>query len=141
MRICSKLRIADVYFVSLPTPKKESRIRKVIPMASYLVQASYTSEALASLVKNPENRTEIVKKVAKKLGGKLSGSWLSFGEYDLVMTVEMPDNISMASFAIAAAAGGSLKSVKTTPLISTEDAMAAVKKAATSGYKPIGAKK
>jgi len=110
-------------------------------MASYLVQASYTSEALASLVKNPENRTEVVKKVAKKLGGKLGGSWLSFGEYDLVMVVEMPDNISMASFAIAAAAGGSLKSVKTTPMISTEDAIAAVKKAATSGYRPIGAKK
>jgi uncharacterized protein with GYD domain len=110
-------------------------------MASYLVQASYTSEALASLVKNPENRTEIVKKTAKKLGGKLTASWLSFGEYDVVMAVEMPDNISMASFAIAAAAGGSLKSVKTTPLISTEDAMAAVKKAASSGYKPIGAKK
>jgi uncharacterized protein with GYD domain len=110
-------------------------------MASFLVQASYTSEALASLVKNPENRTEVVKKVAKKLGGKLGGSWLSFGEYDLVMMVEMPDNISMASFAIAAAAGGSLKSVKTTPMISTEDAIAAVKKAATSGYRPIGAKK
>ena len=109
-------------------------------MASYMVQASYTSEALALLVKNPENRTEVVKKVAKKLGGKLSGSWLSFGEYDLVMVVEMPDNISMASFAIAAAAGGSLKSVKTTPLISTEDSLAAVKKAATSGYRPIGAK-
>ena len=62
-------------------------------MASYLVQASYTSEALASLIKNPENRTEVVKKVAKKLGGKLSASWLSFGEYDLVMVVEMPDNI------------------------------------------------
>jgi uncharacterized protein with GYD domain len=110
-------------------------------MASYLVQASYTSEALASLIKNPENRTEVVKKVAKKLGGKLSASWLSFGEYDLVMVVEMPDNVSMASFAIAAAAGGSLKSVKTTPLMSTDDAMTAVKKAATSGYRPIGAKK
>jgi uncharacterized protein with GYD domain len=109
-------------------------------MASYLVQASYTSDALASLIKSQENRTEIVKKTAKKLGGKLTGSWLSFGEYDVVMVVEMPDNVSMASFAIAAAAGGSLKSVKTTPLISTEDAMAAVKKAASSGYKPVGAK-
>jgi uncharacterized protein with GYD domain len=110
-------------------------------MASYLVQASYTSEALASLVKNPENRAEIVKKTAKKLGGKLSGSWLSFGEYDLVMIVEMPDNVSMASFAIAASAGGSLKDVKTTALMSTDEALSAVKKASKSGYKPIGAKK
>ena len=48
--------------------------------------------------RTPENRTEIVDKTAKKLKGKLTGSWLSFGEYDLVMTVEMPDNISMAFF-------------------------------------------
>ncbi|HEY1806241.1 MAG TPA: GYD domain-containing protein [Terracidiphilus sp.] len=110
-------------------------------MASYLVQASYTSEALASLIKSPEDRTAVVKKVAKKLGGKLSASWLSFGEYDLVMIVEMPDNASMASFAIAAFAGGSLKGVKTTALMSTDEALSAVKKAAKSGYRPIGAKK
>jgi hypothetical protein len=34
-------------------------------MPSYLVQASYTSEALASLIATPQDRSEIVKKVAK----------------------------------------------------------------------------
>jgi hypothetical protein len=52
----------------------------------------------------------------------------------------MPDNISLASLALAAAAGGSLKSVKTTPLMSIADGLAALKKAGTSGYTPIGAK-
>jgi hypothetical protein len=42
---------------------------------------------------------------------------------------------------VAIAAGGSCKSVKTTPLLSIEDAMSAMKKAGGSGYKPIkGAK-
>ncbi|MGB7266239.1 MAG: GYD domain-containing protein [Terracidiphilus sp.] len=109
-------------------------------MPSYLVQCSYASDALASLIENPQDRSEHVKKVAKKLGGKISGSWLSFGEYDLVMLIEMPDNISIAALALAAAAGGSLKSMKTTPLMSTSDALVALKKAATSGYKPIVAK-
>ena len=106
-------------------------------MANYLVQCSYASSALASLIAKPQNRSEHVKKVAKKLGGKISGSWLSFGDYDLVMIVEMPDNISAAALALAAAAGGSLKSVKTTPLMSIDDAMVALKKAGTSGYTPI----
>jgi uncharacterized protein with GYD domain len=106
-------------------------------MSSYLVQCSYSSPALAALIANPHDRSEHVKKVAKKLGGKISGSWLSFGDYDLVLIVEMPDNISVAALALAAAAGGSLKSVKTTPLMSTADALAALKKAATSGYTPI----
>ena len=55
--------------------------------------------------------------------------------------VEMPDNVSAAAFALAIAAGGSLKAVKTTPLLSMEEALSAMKKAGTSGYKPVGAKK
>ena len=106
-------------------------------MPSYLVQASYTSEALAALIKTQEDRTQHVKNVAKKLGGKLTASWFSFGDYDLVLLLDMPDAISVASFAVTAAAGGSLKSVKTTPLLSLADALVALKKAGASGYKPI----
>jgi uncharacterized protein with GYD domain len=106
-------------------------------MPSYLVQCAYSSPALAALIANPHDRSEHVKKVAKKLGGKISGSWLSFGEHDLVMLVEMPDNISIAALALAAAAGGSLKSIKTTPLMSIADGLVALKKAGASGYTPI----
>jgi uncharacterized protein with GYD domain len=106
-------------------------------MPSYLVQVSYTSEAIAALVKNPQNRTDVVRKSVKKLGGKLIGSWLSFGDYDVVLIAEMPDNVSAAALAMAASAGGSLKSVKTTPLLTTEEATEAAAKAQTSGYTPV----
>ena len=106
-------------------------------MPSYLVQASYTTEALAALVKKPQDRTEVVKKAVEKLGGKLTGLWLSFGEQDVVMIVEMPDNLSAASLALAVAAGGSLKNSKTTPLLTVEEGLGALKKAATSGYAPV----
>jgi uncharacterized protein with GYD domain len=109
-------------------------------MPSYLVQASYSSEALKALIASPQDRTVVVAKAIKGLGGKLIGNWLSFGDYDVTLIMEMPDNISAAAMALAAAAGGSLKSFKTTPLMSIEDAMAALKKAGTSSYKPIGAK-
>jgi uncharacterized protein with GYD domain len=82
----------------------------------------------------------MIAKTAKNLGGKLAGLWLSFGDYDATLIVEMPDNVSAAAMALAAAAGGSLKSVKTTPLMSVEDGLAALKKAGTSGYKPVGTK-
>jgi len=106
-------------------------------MPSYLLQASYTSEALAALVKNPQNRTEIIRKTVKNLGGKLIGSWLSFGDHDVVLIVDFPDNVSAAAMALAAAAGGSLKSTKTTPLFTIEEGLAASKKAAASGYVPV----
>ena len=107
-------------------------------MPNYLVQASYTTEAIAALVKKPQNRTDVVKKAVEKLGGKLTGLWLSFGEQDVVVIVEMPDNLSAASLALAIAAGGSLKNSKTTPLLTVEEGLAALKKAATSGYSPVG---
>lgn len=106
-------------------------------MPSYLVQASYTTEAIAALLKNPQNRMEVVKKAVKNLGGKLVGGWLSFGDYDVVLIAEMPDQVSAAAIAMAAAAGGSLKAVKTTPLLSTEEGLAAAKKAGESGYTPV----
>lgn len=106
-------------------------------MPSYLGQASYTAEAMAALVKNPQNRMEVVRKSAESLGGKLAGGWLSFGEYDVVLIAEMPDNVSAAAIAMAAAAGGSLRAIKTTPLLNAEEGLAAVKKAASSGYTPV----
>ena len=110
-------------------------------MALYLVQLSYTTEAWAALVKNPQDRSEHVGGVVKKLGGKMENFWLAFGDHDVIGLVEMPDMTSAAAFSIALSAGGACKSVKTTPLMSLADAQQAMKKAATSGYKPASAKR
>jgi len=47
----------------------------------------------------------------------------------------MPDNVSAAAFSMAVSAGGALKALKTTQLITPEEAMLAMKKAAKSGPK------
>jgi uncharacterized protein with GYD domain len=106
-------------------------------MPSYLVQVAYTPETVAALVAQPQDRTEAIGKVVKKLGGKPGKLYLSFGDYDVVGIYEMPDNVSAAAFAMAIAAGGACKSVKTTPLMTGEEAVAAMKKAGGSGYKPV----
>lgn len=109
-------------------------------MATYLVQVSYTSAALAALIANPQDRSGAIREPIEKLGGKLIGVWLAFGEYDLVCLIEMPDAISAAAMGLAIGAGGSLKAQKTTPLLSVEEGLAALKKAAGSGYKPVAVK-
>jgi uncharacterized protein with GYD domain len=110
-------------------------------MASYLVQVSYTSEALSALIAKPQDRSGVVRRVIENLGGKSLGSWLAFGDYDLVMVVEMPNNVNAAALSLAAAAGGSCKTVKTTPLLSIAQGLSALRKAGKSGYKPIAAAK
>lgn len=107
-------------------------------MAHFLVQVAYSQQAWASLVKSPQNRIHTVSATVEKLGGKLVSGWLSFGDYDTVAILEMPDNVAAAAFAGAVAAGGACKSVKTTPLLSPEEGVSAMRLVGTSGYKPIG---
>ncbi len=78
-------------------------------MDHYLYQGAYTSEAWKTLVKKPQNRIEVVRHAVEKLGGKIEGVWFAFGEYDVVLIVQMPDNVSAAAMSIAIAAGGALK--------------------------------
>ena len=110
-------------------------------MPSYMIQISYNPETLAVFIKKPVDRTEAISKLAAKLGGKLVGSWFSFGDYDAVIIIEGSDNVSAAACSLAVSASGAFKGFKTTPLLGVEEGMAAMKKAGSLGYKPPNAKK
>ena len=105
-------------------------------MPSYMVQVAYTSEGWAAQMKNPQNRIEAVRPAIEALGGKIVAAYYSFGEYDLTVITEMPDNTAAAAFAIAAAAGGSVKAFKTTSLMTVDEGLDAVRKASQSSYRP-----
>lgn len=105
-------------------------------MPYYLLQAAYTTGAWAGMVKNPQNRLDAVRPVVERLGGRVEGGWLAFGEYDVILICQMPDNVSAAAFSMAASAGGAVKAVKTTPLMTVEEGMEAMRKAAGAGYRP-----
>src|SRR5215470_634884 len=109
--------------------------RKESCMAStYLLQVAYTPEAWANLVAQPQNRIDAVRPAVEKLGGKILHGWFAFGDYDLIAILEMPGNVEAAAFSLAASAGGAVRTIKTTPLLSTAEGLEALKKAGTSGY-------
>jgi uncharacterized protein with GYD domain len=98
-------------------------------MAVFMYQFAYTPESWASQIKNPQNRVETVgRSVCEAVGGKLIGGWLSLGEYDAVLIAEVPDIESMSAIALAVAAGGAIKSSKTTPLMSGAQGIEIMKK-------------
>ena len=70
-------------------------------MPFFLIQASYSVQATASMVKNPQDRAAAVRPMIERMGGKLHGFWLAFGEYDIVAIAEMPDNASAAAISMA----------------------------------------
>ncbi len=98
-------------------------------MPHYLVQGAYASETWARMVKNPQSRVEAVRPVVEGLGGKLIAAYLAFGEYDVVALVELPDNVSAAAFSMAMSSSGALKAVKTTPLMTEEEGLQALRRA------------
>jgi uncharacterized protein with GYD domain len=105
-------------------------------MAYYLLQVSYTPEAWSALLQNPRDRVAELKPVVDKLGGSFESAYFAFGEYDIVSILQMPANADMAAFSLAAAAGGACRAVKTTPLMTVDEGVEAMRKAAAIGYHP-----
>ena len=107
-------------------------------MAHYLAQASYTSQAIGELVKHPQNRAASVRPIVERMGGKIESLYFAFGDHDIVAVFEMPDNVTMASISMAVGASGAFRSFKTTVLIPMDEAVEAMRKAGTVGYRPPG---
>jgi len=105
-------------------------------MAKYLLQASYTTQGVKGLLKEGgTSRREAVKKACKSLGAKLECIYFGFGEIDVHVIVDAPDNATMAALALHISATGTV-SVKTTPLLTPEDIDKAAKK--TPNYRAAG---
>jgi uncharacterized protein with GYD domain len=103
-----------------------------------MYQGAYTSEAWAEQLKNPQNRLEQMRPVVEAAGGKLLAFYYAFGDYDVVAIMEAPDNVSASALALAIAAGGAVKTGKTTVLMSPEDGLEAMRRAGGTGYRPPG---
>ena len=108
-------------------------------MPLYLTRFSYTPATWAKLIQNPEDRRAAAKQYIEAVGGKLHGFWYAFGTHDGYTLWEAPDDVSMAAVALAINAGGALRSLETTVLLSVEDTIDALRRAERIRYRPPGA--
>ena len=105
-------------------------------MPFYLVQVNYKTKAWAALVRNPQNRLEIAGPVVENLGGTIVCAYMTFGDFDSIAILKMPDNVSAASLSMALLASGVFERIKTTPLMTWENGVEAMKKAKKVAYQP-----
>jgi uncharacterized protein with GYD domain len=103
------------------------------------MQIGYTNEAWATMAQNPQDRVELVRPIFERAGARVINAWFAFGKYDLVVIAEAPDNVTIVGLSIAISAGGATASVVTTPLISIEEGIEAMRRAGSSGYRPPAA--
>ncbi len=64
-------------------------------MAKYLIQANYVGEGIKGLLKEGgSSRRAAVEKLAESLGGTIEAYYYAFGDTDLFVIADMPDNVS-----------------------------------------------
>ena len=99
-------------------------------MAHYMVQASYSQEALQRLTASPGPGGAAMKQAAEKFGGKVEATYFTFGDYDIVVILQLPDHITIAQAVMGVRSRGGVTKLKTTVLIPPEDAIEGMKRAA-----------
>ena len=103
-------------------------------MPLYMSRFAYTPEAWAALTREPQDRSRAVSALIEQMGGRMVSFYHSFGEYDGLIIIEVPDETTAAAAILAAISPGHIKSIETTTLLSVEDAMEAMRRAGEATY-------
>ena len=105
-------------------------------MPKYMFQANLAVEGVKGLLKEGgSSRRLAIEKTAQSVGGKLEGFYFAFGDTDVFVIVDLPDNAAAAAVALTVSASGAVVA-KTTVLLTPEELDIAVKK--TPNYRPPG---
>jgi uncharacterized protein with GYD domain len=97
-------------------------------MPKYLIQASYTGDGTKGLMKEGgSKRRATVDANVKSAGGTLEAFYFAFGEADVFVIVDFPDNATAAALSMAINATGAV-ALKTHVLLTPEEIDQATKK-------------
>jgi uncharacterized protein with GYD domain len=112
--------------------------RKTMPL--FISRGNYTQTAIAGMMAKPEDRSEALSSVLKKVGGKLHAMYNTLGEYDFLIIAEAPSEKDMVSVLLVGAGTGSLANLNTTLAWTTAEAKDAFAKAQTLAmqFRPAG---
>ena len=105
-------------------------------MPLYLGRFTYTTDSVKAMLANPHDRAKAAEAAAESLGTKLLGFWWALGEFDGVFLLEAPDNMTAAALSMLVGGSGALARLETTPLLTMDEAQAALSKAAAASYRP-----
>ncbi|HTK30051.1 MAG TPA: GYD domain-containing protein [Vicinamibacterales bacterium] len=106
-------------------------------MAKYLVKGAYNPEGTRGLAKDGgTGRRKAVQAMTEALGGKLEAFYYAYGEDDVYLICDFPDQATALGVSLAVNASGAVR-VSLVPLITAEEMDAACKKSV--GYRAPGA--
>jgi uncharacterized protein with GYD domain len=83
---------------------------------------------MAAQLKEPQDPVEAIRPTLEDLGAKIVVAGFPFGDYDVLVVYEAPDDMTAASVAMAISAAGEVKSGKTTRLLSGQEWLDSLRK-------------
>jgi uncharacterized protein with GYD domain len=105
-------------------------------MPKYLIQASYTREGVEGVRSaGGSSRRDAVKEAVSSVGGELESFHFGFGEHDVFVLCDLPDNQAAAAVALTVNAAGGVVA-RTTVLLTPEEIDDAAERSVA--YKPPG---
>ncbi|MCK0170698.1 GYD domain-containing protein [Aliiroseovarius sp. S1123] len=99
-------------------------------MSFYLFRGRYSTDSLRALVDKPQDREAAAGAMIDSMGAKLHHLFFCFGDDDVVALIEAPDDETMAACALVVGASGMMSGGSTTKLMTSAEAMNAMKAAA-----------
>ena len=76
-------------------------------MPKYLIQANYVGEGLKGLLQEGgSSRRAAVEKLFGSVGGRVEAFYYAFGDTDLYVIAEAPDNVAAAALSLIVNAAG-----------------------------------
>ena len=97
-------------------------------MAKYMSTGSYTVDGIKGVLKEGgTGRRDAVAAAIKAMGGHMEAYYFAFGENDVVVISDLPDNVTALALSMGIASTGTV-GVKTTVLLTPEEVDKATKK-------------
>jgi uncharacterized protein with GYD domain len=82
-------------------------------MPTFITYASYSNAGIKGIVDKPIDRSEAIRPVIEKLGGKLVAAYMTTGTNDVVLVTELPDGSDAVAVGMAASASGAVSKIET----------------------------
>jgi uncharacterized protein with GYD domain len=98
-----------------------------VEMAKFLWRVSYTTQGVQGVLKEGgSSRRQLVTNLVEAAGGKVEVFYYTFGEDDVIVIAELPDNATAAAVSLTVGASGAAE-IRTTALLEPEEIDAATK--------------
>lgn len=94
-------------------------------MSHYILLINWTEQGIGKINESP-GRYSSFKASVEKAGGKLIGGYYTFGEYDVVIIIEAPNDEAVMSLMLKVGSAGNVKT-KTLKAFTAEEAIKVIK--------------